>query len=67
MKNLTAEQIRGLPLLPQFMPIAEKIVNSNGPLGTYAACEWDELHSDGQLWIAAIVREAMAVAAEMEA
>lgn len=51
--------IRAMPLTA-FLGAAEEIVNSKSVLGIYAACEWDELHDDGKLWIAGIVRETCA-------
>lgn len=38
--------------------IARQIVGSPLVIHPYAACEWDEMHEDGQVWLAAIVREA---------
>jgi hypothetical protein len=40
------------------METARLIVDSPPVIHTYAACEWDEMHEDGQVWLAAIVREA---------
>lgn len=40
------------------MQTARQIVDSPPVIHTYAACEWDEMHEDGQVWLAAIVREA---------
>ena len=40
------------------MDAARHIVDSPQVISTYAACEWDEMHEDGQVWLAAIVREA---------
>lgn len=40
------------------MQTAQHIVDSPPVISTYAACEWDEMHEDGQIWLAAIVREA---------
>lgn len=40
------------------MDAARQIVDSPPVISTYAACEWDEMHADGQVWLAAIVREA---------
>jgi len=40
------------------MQTAQHIVDSPPVIHTYAACEWDEMHEDGQVWLAAIVREA---------
>jgi hypothetical protein len=40
------------------MEVARQIVDSSPVIHTYAACEWDEMHEDGQVWLAAIVREA---------
>jgi hypothetical protein len=39
--------------------LAEAIVNTEPVTTTYAACEWDELHEDGKVWITAIVTEAV--------
>lgn len=46
------------------MMAAEQIVDSRPVISAFAASEWDELNSDGQVWIAAIVREARAGAAK---
>ena len=51
------DNIVTLPSADDFA-IAERIVNSPSVIGQYAACEWDELHDDGRVWLAAIVREA---------
>lgn len=40
------------------MRAAQQIVDSSPVINTYAACGWDEMHEDGQIWLAAIVREA---------
>lgn len=40
------------------MQIAEDFVNRPSVVGAYAASEWDEISEDGQVWIAALVREA---------
>jgi len=40
------------------MDVARQIVDSPPVISTYTACEWDEMHADGQVWLAAIVREA---------
>lgn len=37
--------------------LAASIVDSDPVIRTYAAPEWDELHNDGKVWIAAIVSE----------
>lgn len=55
--------MKGATPAPEWFALAEKIVNSEPVIGTYAACEWDELHDDGKAWIAAIVHEALRVAA----
>ncbi len=60
---MTAEEIRAKPAYA-FMGQAEDIVNSDPVIRIFAACEWDELHDDGKIWIAAIVRETLARAAE---
>lgn len=44
--------------------IAQEIVDSDPVISVYASCEWDELHDDGKLWIAAIVAETRRRAAE---
>jgi hypothetical protein len=41
---------------------AEQIVDSRPVISAFAACEWDELDVDGQIWAAAIVREATRLA-----
>lgn len=41
------------------MHVAQHIVDSPPVIQTYAACEWDEMHEDGQVWLAVIVREAV--------
>ncbi len=46
-----------LPTIAE-METARQIVDSPPVIHTYAACEWDEMHEDGQVWLAAIVREA---------
>ena len=38
---------------------AARIVDSRAVISAYGSVEWDCLHDDGQIWIAAIVREAM--------
>lgn len=40
------------------MEVARQVVDSPPVIHTYAACEWDEMHEDGQVWLASIVREA---------
>lgn len=40
------------------METARQVVDSPPVIHTYAACEWDEMHENGQVWLAAIVREA---------
>jgi len=40
------------------MDAARQIVDSPPVISTYAASEWDEMHEDGRVWLAAIVREA---------
>jgi hypothetical protein len=44
------------------MMAAEQIVDSHPVISAFAACEWDELDVDGQIWAAAIVREATRLA-----
>ncbi len=59
MTNLTAQEVRNRK--PEsFMVHAAAIVDSAPVIRTFAASEWDELHDDGKLWIAAIVQEAVA-------
>lgn len=53
------EQIRAMKLA-DFLPAAERIVNSGPVISIFAACEWDEWHDDGKQWIAGIVRETIA-------
>ena len=38
----------------------EQIVNSDGPIRVYASCEYDELGSNGKVWIGAVVKAAYA-------
>lgn len=40
------------------MDAARQIVDSPPVISTYAACEWGEMHEDGRVWLAAIVRKA---------
>ncbi|PZO77058.1 MAG: hypothetical protein DI640_01360 [Sphingomonas taxi] len=40
------------------METARQIVDSPPVISTYAACAWDEMHDDGQVWLGAIIREA---------
>jgi hypothetical protein len=61
-----ADTIRAMPV-EHFIREAEAVVESDPVVSSYASCEWDCLHEDGQLWIAAIVREALARAAERSA
>jgi hypothetical protein len=44
--------------LPSSLAIAQQVVDSDNVISVYAACEWDELHDDGKLWVSAIVEEA---------
>lgn len=60
----TAQEIRAKPV-SSFLAQAEAITNSDPVIRIFAACEWDELHDDGKVWIAAIVRETLAQAAEV--
>lgn len=53
--------------LPSNLQLAQEIVDSEPVIGVYAACEWDELHDDGKLWISAIVAEARRRLAEQPA
>lgn len=58
-----AAQYRAKPI-SDYMVQAEAIVESGPVIGVYASCEWDCLDENGKEWVAAIVREAMARAAE---
>lgn len=58
-----ASVVRAMPV-SSFVAEAEAVVNSQPVLSIYAACEWDELDEDGKLWVAGIVREALARATE---
>ena len=40
------------------MMVAEDFVNRPSLLAAFASCEWDELDENGQVWIAALIREA---------
>lgn len=44
---------------PADMRLAAHVVDSHPVISAYASCEWDELSSDGRVWIAAVVREAV--------
>lgn len=46
-----------IPTLPEFIE-ARTVVGSDPVIRVFAACEWDELHDDGKVWLATIVREA---------
>lgn len=39
---------------------AERIVDSHPVISAYGSCAWEELHDDGRVWLAAVVREAFA-------
>lgn len=54
-----AAMIRSRPLR-EFLPIAAAINDSDPLMAIYAAPEWDCLHDDGKLWVAALVRETIA-------
>ncbi|KQM76725.1 hypothetical protein ASE70_08105 [Sphingomonas sp. Leaf22] len=58
-----ASLLRVLPT-STFTGMAEAICDAPSVLRTFAAPEWSELNEDGKQWVAAIVREALAVAAE---
>ena len=55
----TAAELRAMPLT-YFLGIAEAVTNDDQVISIFAACEWDELHDDGKLWVAGIVRETFA-------
>ncbi len=40
------------------MRLTANIVDSQPVVSAYAACEWDEIGPDGQVWLGAVVREA---------
>lgn len=44
---------------PADMLAAARILASQQVTAAFAACEWDEIHDDGKVWIAAIVRETL--------
>lgn len=58
-----ADAIRATPL-GDMIGVAEAITDSEPVISVFAACEFNELNEDGRLWVAAIVRESMAWAAE---
>lgn len=58
-RHATADHIRARPLR-EFIPIAAAINGSDPLMAIYAAPEWDCLSDDGKLWVAALVREAIA-------
>lgn len=62
-ESMSAEQIRALPT-SDFLVVAAMIADSDAVLRTFAAPEWDCLSSDGQEWVAAIIRETIAFAWE---
>lgn len=62
-ESMSAAQIRALPTT-DFLIVASLIADSDPVLRTFAASEWDELHDDGKLWVAAIIRETLAFAKE---
>jgi hypothetical protein len=39
------------------MMVAEELVNRPAVVGAYASSEWDEVGEDGQVWLAALIRE----------
>lgn len=52
---------------PAEMARAQAIVDNQPVIGVYGACEWDELHDDGKVWIATIIREASRPEPQMSA
>lgn len=58
-----AALIRAVPTR-NFAIAATAICAAPEVMKVFAAPKWDELGADGQQWIMAVVREAMAVAAE---
>lgn len=58
-----ASLLRALPV-STFLGMAEAICDAPAVVHTYAAPSWNELHDDCKEWVAAIVRETIAVAAE---
>lgn len=58
--------IRNAPL-GAFSAEAAAVVESDAVIRTYAAVEWDCLGDDGKDWLAAIIRETLARAAERQA
>lgn len=59
----TASLLRALPP-STFLGMAEAICDAPSVSQIFAAPKWDGLSDDGKQWVAAIVREALAVAAE---
>lgn len=60
----SASEIRATPL-SEMLGLAETVTDSPDVIGVFASCEFAELNDDGKLWVAAIVRETLAVAAEV--
>lgn len=42
------------------LAFAQAVVDSDPVLRVFASCEWDCLNDDGHVWIAAIIKEALA-------
>ncbi|BCA57696.1 hypothetical protein [Sphingomonas sp. HMP6] len=58
-----AATIRAQPI-SAFFSTAEAVADSEPVIAIYAAPEWYELGEDGKAWIAGIIRETLARAAE---
>lgn len=58
-----SEQIRSMDL-SWFATAAAKINDSDALMSVYAAPEWECLSEDGQQWVAALVRETLAMGVE---
>ena len=62
-RNRHAALLRAVPA-STFLGVAEAICGAPPVQHGFAAPEWNELGDDGKLWVATIVREAFALAAE---
>jgi len=58
-----AARIRAVPL-ERIAVLAKAVAESLPVMKVFAAPEWDCLTEDGQVWVAAIVRETIACAVE---
>ncbi|GEM_PF-2724566 len=57
---LDPRTVRAIPL-SVFFEAAAEMTDSDPVISVFAAPQWDELNDDGKLWVAAIVRETVAL------